>query len=186
MASGAHAIIIGGSIVAKEESDRTIEFLYSKPVTRNYIMTNKVFAGLTTLILLNIVFSISTIIITSLVAKDGVDINIILLMSLAMLLLQILFFAIGLMTSLLQSRNNKSMTSVGLGILFATFFLGMVSGVNSAVSWLKYVAPIKYFDPPKLVHSGVLELKYVAIVTIIIIACFIVSYVNYNKRDMAG
>ena len=44
LAAGAHAIIIGGSIVSKEESDRTIEFLYSKPVTRNYIMTNKVFA----------------------------------------------------------------------------------------------------------------------------------------------
>ena len=138
------------------------------------------------MILLNLVFSVSSVTIISLVAEDGVDINTILLLSLSMLLLQLLFFAIGLMTSLLQNRNNKSMTSVGLGILFATFFLGMVSGVNSAVSWLKYVAPIKYFDPPTLVHSGVLELKYVAIVAIVIIACCIVSYVNYNKRDMAG
>ena len=41
MAGGVYAAILGVSALVKEESEGTIEFLYSKPVTRSKIVTAK-------------------------------------------------------------------------------------------------------------------------------------------------
>ena len=43
---GCYAGIMGSSILLKEESDKTIEYLNSLPVTRNNILLSKVLAGL--------------------------------------------------------------------------------------------------------------------------------------------
>ena len=38
MAAGIYGLILGASALSKEEKDGTIEFLYSKPITRNKIV----------------------------------------------------------------------------------------------------------------------------------------------------
>ena len=45
MAGGIYAAILGVSSLAKEESEGTVEFLYSKPVTRSRIVTAKILAN---------------------------------------------------------------------------------------------------------------------------------------------
>ena len=46
MAGGVYAAILGVSALVKEESEGTIEFLYSKPVTRSKIVTAKILASI--------------------------------------------------------------------------------------------------------------------------------------------
>src|SRR5664279_2813934 len=50
-----HAVLIGNGIIAKEERDKTSEFLFVKPIARSKIITAKLCAGLLNIVLINIV-----------------------------------------------------------------------------------------------------------------------------------
>src|SRR3989339_620254 len=56
---GSYAAILGGSILSKEEDDKTIEFLLSKPISRSRILFGKAGVVALNLILLMIFASIS-------------------------------------------------------------------------------------------------------------------------------
>ena len=43
---GVYAATLGSNILLKEESDKTIEYLASKPIRRNEIITSKILCGL--------------------------------------------------------------------------------------------------------------------------------------------
>ena len=58
MAGGIYAAILGVSSLAKEESEGTVEFLYSKPVTRSRIVTAKILANAFILFIFIIILSL--------------------------------------------------------------------------------------------------------------------------------
>jgi ABC-2 type transport system permease protein len=51
---GCFSAILAGSIISKEESDNTAEFLLTKPITRNKIVTSKIITTLIYIIGLNL------------------------------------------------------------------------------------------------------------------------------------
>ena len=183
IAVGAQSILLGSSIVSREEADGTIEFLYAKPVTRTYIMTSKLLAGLTLMVLLNVVFLGASFAVLNIVST-GVDTGTVALLCLTMLLVQLMFFSAGLIVSML-SRRARRFTSVSLGILFATYFLGIMSSVSESLGGLRYVSPLKYFDPPQVVHTGALEPVYLVIVAVFVIGSVAGSYALYRRRDLS-
>ena len=183
LAAGAQAILLGSSIVSKEEADKTIEFLYAKPVTRAYIMTSKLLAGVTLLAVLNAVFLGASIAVLNIVAT-GVDTGRVALLCLTMFLIQLMFFALGLVISMIPRRARRS-TSISLGILFATFFLGIMSSVTPSLNGLRYVSPMKYFEPTELVHNGTLGTLYLVIVAAVVVGSVAGSYALYKRRDLS-
>ena len=44
--TGMYSSILGSNILLKEENDRTIEYLYAKPISRNKIITSKILVGI--------------------------------------------------------------------------------------------------------------------------------------------
>ncbi|MFZ5975974.1 MAG: ABC transporter permease subunit [Bacillota bacterium] len=184
LAVGAHAILLGSGIVSKEEADKTVEFLYAKPVTRNYIVTSKVLAGVTVMAVLTAVFLGASLAVLNIISNN-IDNGMVALLCLTMFMIQLFFFSVGLIVSMLSGKA-KRFTSISLGILFSTFFLGMMSGVTESLKDLRYVAPLKYFDPAKLVHTGSMETVYLVIVLAVIAASVIGAYALYRKRDLAA
>ena len=49
-----HAIMLGANIISKEERDKTAEFLFSKPISRNKIITAKLAAAFMNILIFNI------------------------------------------------------------------------------------------------------------------------------------
>lgn len=184
LAAGAHAILLGSGIVSREEAEHTIDFLYARPLTRTSIVTSKVLAGVTVMAALNAAFLAITIAVLNIV-DPGVDNGKIALIGLAMFCLQLLFFALGLLVSMLAKRSRK-FTTAGLGVAFAMYFLGIMSAVSDTLADLKYLSPFKYFEPIDIVRSGALDAGYLLIAAAVIAACVAASYALYGRRDLAG
>ena len=64
-----HAVILGSELISKEERDKTSEFLYAKPVSRPTALTGKLLAGLTNLIVLNLVTLVSSFVVRRLLRQ---------------------------------------------------------------------------------------------------------------------
>lgn len=55
-----HAAMLGAGIISKEEREKTAEFLMVKPVSRTKIITSKMFASVTIVLVFNIVTAVTS------------------------------------------------------------------------------------------------------------------------------
>ncbi|CAN7406547.1 ABC transporter permease subunit [Rossellomorea sp. LjRoot5] len=168
------------SIGSKEIREKTADFLLTKPVTRTKILYSKVLAALVSLLLTNIVYVISAIIVANLVKVEWFSLTIFLLISTTLLLTQFIMFALGMIIAVVWSRV-KSVLTLSLGIVFAFFVISMVAATEEAG---RYFTPFKYFDYTYIMVHAAYEWSFlVAGITLIVVA-MVLSFIIYNKKDI--
>lgn len=179
-----HAALLGSEMIAKEERDRTTEFLFVRPISRARIITAKLAAGLYNLIILNLVTLVSSVFFVGYFNKGGSVTKVILVLMAGLFFLQLIFFFTGVAVA---SVNKKPKTSASLAtsVLLFTFILSYMVDFNSKLDVLKYFTPFKYFDARSIVASGRLDPVYVSISLIIVTVLTFVTYSAYSKRDLS-
>ncbi|MFD6210197.1 ABC transporter permease subunit [Peribacillus sp. NPDC060253] len=178
-----HAVMLGATIIAKEERDKTSEFLFVKPVSRSKVITTKLLAAFTNIIIFNLATFLSSIILLG-KYSDGEAVNgeIAILMA-AMLFLQVLFMVIGSALAAVK-KKPKTAASVAAGILLLTYMLSIVIDLNENIEGLRYFTPFKYFEAKNVMYGGGLDVLFVVISLILILTLLVVTYVFYKKRDL--
>lgn len=178
-----HAAMIGSEIISKEERDRTSEFLFPKPVSRSRVVSEKLLAGLANVVVLNLVTLGSSIFMVAALAKDYSNTNVILVLLAALLLMQVLFFAVGAALAGLFKRSKLS-SAAATAILLGTYIIWVVMGLNDKLEFLKYLTPFKYFDASVIVKTGGLDLFYVGLSLIVSVVLVTSTYITFNNRDL--
>jgi ABC-2 type transport system permease protein len=180
-----HAAMLGATIIAKEERDKTSEFLFVKPVSRGKIITAKLLAALTNIVIFNLITFASSVIIVGKVS-DGEKVNgEIAVTMLGMFLLQFLFMVIGSAISAVKKRS-KTAASLATAILLLTFVLSIVIDLNENLDLLKYLTPFKYFEAKHMMVGDGLETVSVFLSLIITVVLTYGTYLFYKKRDLNG
>jgi ABC-2 type transport system permease protein len=180
-----HAAMLGATIIAKEERDKTSEFLFVKPVSRNTIITAKLLAASTNIVIFNLVTFVSLIILIGKYNSDGEAVNVdIAITMVGMFILQVLFMFIGSALAAVK-RKPKTAASLATGILLLTYMLSIAIDLNEHIEGLKYFTPFKYFEAKNIMYGGGIEAIFVVISVVLIAALSIVTYVFYKKRDLS-
>ncbi|WP_299741240.1 ABC transporter permease subunit [uncultured Rossellomorea sp.] len=177
-----HAAMIGATIISKEERDKTVEFLFVKPLPRKKIIVIKLLAALTQVgILLIITWSASLFIVGS--YSDGEHIiSDIGMTMVGMFILQVLFLVIGTAIAALTKMPGKAAT-LATGVLLATFILSFAIDLSGKLEGLKYLTPFKYFEAKNVMDGG-LESGFVGISVVLIGVLAVSTFVFYDKRDL--
>lgn len=179
-----HASLLGSNLISKEERDRTSEFLYSKPILRGRALTAKLLAGLTNIVVLNVVTLLSSFYFVDYFGKgESVGDEILILMA-GLFLLQLIFFAIGALVAGIV-RKPKSAPSIATSIMFLTFLLYYLVNLKDNLSVLKYLSPFKYFDAAVLLKDGRLDPIFVALSVVIVAVAVFGTYYFYSERDLS-
>jgi ABC-2 type transport system permease protein len=175
------AMILGVSIVSKEIREKTADFLLSKPITRSHVLKQKALAALTSLVVTNLLFNLVATIMAFVVAADF-HYGKFLLISLTMFYVQLIFLAMGIFVAVVFSKI-KNVLPISLGIVFGFFTLAAF-GSTTGDEPLRYLTPLKYFDPYKIIQTTRYELSF-SITTVLLILIFMVaSFYIYNKKDI--
>ncbi|CAM4071586.1 ABC transporter permease subunit [Mesobacillus thioparans] len=178
-----HAAMLGSNIIAKEERDKTVEFLLVKPVSRTWMISAKLSAALVNILILNLVTLASSIgMVGKYAAGEDVTREIVLLM-LGMLILQLIFLVIGTAIAAVF-KNAKKATSLATGILLFLFILSIAIDLNEKLEGLKFLTPFKYYDAKLVLEEGGFEPVYLVLSALLVLVLIIVTYVFYRKRDM--
>ena len=178
-----YAMILGSGIISKEEDEKTIEFLLAKPVSRTKIITSKILAVLSYIVLFNIMLFIANYIMMEVLKTGGFDIKVFILLSLGALLLHLTFAAIGLLISVFIIKARTVM-SVSLGVVLGMYFLGLASSMSDKLTGLKYVSPFKYVDAADIIINAKIDYMYIIIMVLIIGFSLIGTYIFYRKKDI--
>lgn len=182
LAGAIQAMHLGVSILSKESREKTADFLLTKPVTRGAVFGAKVLAALTLIVATNAAYVAAASFIASAVKLESFDSQAFLLVSLSLLLIQLVFLAIGLAAALLLPKI-KTVLPVTLGTVFGFFAISFI-GASTGDGKLRYLTPFQYYDRSYIVEYGRYEPEFLVVSVIIIAACVTFGVIKYVKRDV--
>jgi len=175
------AMNLGLSIISKEVRDKTADFLLTKPVSREKILTSKILAALASLVITNIIYLIITLLMTLTVSSEF-SMKIFLMISFTLFFVQLIFMSLGVLVSVIAGKI-KSVISISLSTVFGFFIISMLGSVIGDKA-IRYISPFKYFDYEYIVRNGAYEGKFIIIEIIFVIVSIAASYVIYTRKDI--
>lgn len=178
---GMYAAILGATILTKEENDKTIEFLASKPVSRKKIVTSKIACGIINICIF--VFAIMLFNFIGLIISNDLDLKPFLLLSFAPLLLYLILFSICLFVSTFLRKTRTTM-GLAIGITFISFLMQILGGISDKFEFIKNISLFQFVSGRYIILNNTYDIKYIIIGVIIIIACLGLTYRNFNKKEL--
>jgi len=178
-----YAVMLAGNMLSKEHNEKTIEFLLSNPVKRSGVVTQKLLAIFTNLLIFNLLVTAANYIGFKMAGAEF-DMGVFLLLSLAPFLLHLVFASISFFLSS-RIKKSRSIVSISLGLVFVMYFLDIVSGISDKFENLKYITPYEYVDAVGIVINKGINTSYLGIMAGVIIICNLAAYLIYQRRDIA-
>lgn len=182
VAGSVQAMSLGVGILSKEESGKTADFLLSRPISRTKVITQKLLAITTLIVMTNIIFAVTAFATVAIVSTTDFNIGTFFLLISKLILIQLIFFAVGFLLSVLIPKI-KSAIAITLPTVFSLFFIGTLTEVLH-LDALKYISPFKFFDSNYIIANNALDPKFLIIEAVIIIVSITTSYLIYIKKDI--
>lgn len=179
--TGVYSGILGSNILLKEESDKTIEYLNSVPVTRKNIVLNKILCGLFYIILMIVIIGIFNFIGLSL--SGEFDRKSYILLSITPLFSSIVIFAICLFLSTFTHKTKKTL-GISLGIVFVSYFLNVISEIGKSTEFLKYISIFSLADIRNVILNVSINPILVVLAICITVIFMILTMICYEKKEL--
>ncbi len=179
--TGCYSAILGSNILLKEESDKTIEYLNSLPVTRNKIVFSKMLSGLIYIVLMVLFIGIFNFI--GLTLSGNFEIKQYLLLSITPLFSSFVVYFLCLFISTFTHKTKK-MLGISLGIVFLSYILQTLSTLSSNVEFLKYFSAFTLADIRNVIINNSINFVMILLSIVISIMFLILTLVNYNKKEL--
>ena len=179
--TGVYSGILGSNILLKEESDKTIEYLNSVPVTRKNIVLNKILCGLFYIILMIVIIGIFNFIGLSL--SGEFDRKSYILLSITPIFSSIVIFAVCLFLSTFTHKTKKTF-GISLGIVFVSYFLNVISEIGESTEFLKYISIFTLADIRNVILNVSINPILVVLAICITVIFMILTMICYEKKEL--
>ena len=179
--TGIYSGILGSNILLKEESDKTIEYLNSVPVTRKNIVINKILCGLLYIILMIAIIGIFNFIGLSL--SGEFDRKSYILLSITPIFSSIVIFAVCLFLSTFTHKTKKTI-GISLGIVFASYFLNIISEMGESTEFLKYISIFTLADIRNVIINVSINPLMIVLTIGITVVFMILTTIRYEKKEL--
>lgn len=174
------AALIAVSSLAKEEKERTAEFLLSHPVSRPWIITQKLFAVIFQIVIMNAaVFTLSAVS----VAAIGEEFlwKELCMLHLAYFLVQLELAGICFGVSAFLRRSGLG---IGLGIAAVMYFLNIAANISKDAEFLKYITPFGYAEGADIIANGCPNVKMLSLGMVYAVIGISAAYRKYCGKDI--
>ena len=174
------AALIGINALAREEKDRTAEFLLTHPLSRAEVVTAKLAAMLVQIVVLNLgVFLMSVGSVAAI--GEAVPWKELILLHAGFCLLQI---ELGCVCFGISACIWHGGLGIGLGIAVGMYFLNIIANLTKSAEFLKNVTPFGYADGPTIVNSGCLDTTRLLIGLAFTVIGVALAYIRYCRKDI--
>ncbi len=176
------AIMIGSGILAKEERDKTAEFLMVKPISRMKILLVKLLAATTLmLVFVAVTWGTSAAIINTVSPTDTISAELAYMM-IAMFLIMMFYLSISFFMAAFLKDAKKS-SQLSLTVMLTSYMLGVIMGIIDNTDFLRILVPFQYFRVTELLDLN-LNMFYLAFTIVVSLIAIAASAYYYPKRDL--
>lgn len=175
-----YASLCAVGMLAKEERDRTAEFLLTHPVSRTRIIAQKLLAILIQITAMNLaVYALSL----ASIAAIGEEIPWASL-SLIHLAYYILQLELAGVCFGISAFVRKGSAGIGLGIAVILYFLNLIANIAQSAHFLKVITPFGYCDGADILTNAGLDKAKIAVGVVIGAAGVVTAFVKYARKDI--
>ena len=174
------AALMGISALAKEERERTAEFLLTHPVSRSRVVAEKLAAVLFEVLVLNLAVAAASVIGALAIGQDF-DAKLFFTVLLGYLIMQAEIACIMFGLSAFLSGNG---IGIALGAAFVLYFMNRLANLTDEAEFLRYVTPFSYADGTSIAASGRIEVKYLIPGLAFALIGAAAAFIKYNKKDI--
>ncbi|TFG82352.1 MAG: hypothetical protein E4G74_02810 [Erysipelotrichales bacterium] len=177
------AIILGAGILAKEERDKTAEFLMVKPVTRSWVLVQKLLAGLIYIVaFVAIDYLVSVLFISQIAPQENISRELTLMMG-SLLLVMLAFYCVSFGLSGALKDNRKS-SMIMISLMGASYIGSVVFDMVDNIEWLRPYIMFKYFPTDLIVKNLNLEPLYLGLALLWILVGLAMAFIRFPRRDL--
>ncbi len=173
---------LGVDRLSEEGRRMTSDFLLTRPVRRDRIVTGKLAAVLICLAAQNLLVFLSGYASIHMLIDEPMDMGLFALMILSILLVQLFFAGIGFLIAAI-AQKIKSVTPIALGVVFFFFIIELVNE-SLLDKNLTYVTPFAYFKGSGIIENRAFDPVYTAIDLAVFAVCVILAYRIFQKKDI--
>ena len=181
--TGCYSIILGTKLLSKEEQNKTAEFLLSRPLSRNQIISSKLFAFFIHILGINLLAFITGLLGSGLVSDWEFNLKSLIILHTYGYLICMFFGILGFFITVVMKRA-KAITGIGIGIVLGTYFFDVMIRVFGEVQFLLYLTPFKYINleahSPDYGFDAWRLIYFIGISGLLIM----LSYVFYRRKDI--
>ena len=183
MLLGILAIVLGSSLIAREEKEGTVELLLSRPVSRSSFLLSKATVGIVIVLIAATVAEVATVALSKMVGLAVPSDNI----ALATVAATIIALSFGAVAFAITSLGKARVASVGLASLFALggYIIASLSGAATWLKWPSKVFPFHYYKPSEILQDTY-NWNNMWFMVAIIAASAVVSYIAFRRRDISN
>ena len=174
------ASLIAVSALAKEEKERTAEFLLSHPVSRVSVISSKLAALVIQIVVMNVVIFALSAACIAIIGEEPAWKEICLL-HLAYFLLQLELAGICFGLSAFLRRGSLG---IGLGIAAMMYFLNIIANISEKAEFLKVITPFGYAEGADIVSNASLDGKLILIGMAFALIGVAAAYFWYSRKDI--
>lgn len=178
---GIYSSILGGSIVLKEESDKTIEYLGFLPIKRKMILTNKIIVSIIYILSMVVIFGLFNFI--ALVISGDFDKKEFLLLSITPIFVALPLFGLNLLISMFMHKTKK-VVGISLGMVFIFYLFSVISEMSSNVEFMKYFSIYTFADTRNIMAEGKMNIWIILISLALSSLLVFLSYLKYDKKEL--
>ncbi len=176
------AAIICTSILSKEEDAHTSEYLFSMPISRNEVVTAKLLAAITHIVVLNIA-CVLLYYVGIIVLGEDMSFKEFLIYHSMQLLMHIEIAGVCFCISSFMKKNKLG---IGLGIVLMLYAFDLISRVIPDLDDYKVIGPFSYSNAADIFSGEKLDMSAIIIGVTVMIFTIVIAYINYNKKDIAS
>ena len=174
------AALLAAAMLAKEEKDRTAEFLLTHPVSRVRVVSEKLLAVFLQVTAMNVViFLISVGSIAAI--GESVPWKEVCLLHLAYWLMQLVVAGICFGVSAFMSKGSAG---VGIGIAAGQYFMSLIANITDSVSFLNTITPFGFCSGADIVSTGTLDGRGIAVGFALCALGILAAYLWYPRKDI--
>lgn len=178
-----YAGLMGASVVADEEIDRTSEFLYPKPAGRTKILFQKLLVVLIGISSMAVTVYLSILISTAKYNVDAATHEVLLQYSLAALIIMLLFGSLGLFLASAVKYSARGVSLLSMAVV-VSYFAYATSKMSDSLDWLKYVSVFRWFDAKDILSAEQVD-SALAILALGLVAVFsLAAFLTFRRRDI--
>jgi len=179
---GIFAIMLSANTLSKEESEKTIEYLFAKPLTRTSIFISKFLASHILILLLNVIVTIVGYIGLEIFKTSEYNFYAFIVLSIYTYLLILFFASSGFLLAATQKRGR---VAIGLliGLVLGTYFWDILSKIINETEFIGWFTPYKYIDLQVLRPDYGFEFYRVAFFATFILLFSVISFIVYKKKN---